>query len=255
MKTLKANQFYQRNPATPAVNRAGPAARSPFVRTTMFILKVSAVTAAGILLGACTSSTPKSALETPTVEATNSLSSDPSSAAETSTPLAIDSGSDAASPAPPTSRKTDGVVLPVPSNPIINTATAQTLKIDSVLVENNVDASGKASSDHLEIALSNAGTTALGDIEIFYTFTDPTTAGAIEQYYAKLPADFTIPAGGRRIVHFDDSGEVDHFPVNKFSLYYTGTHALDVSVTVSARGGAIQKFDLKKDAGGAEAAD
>lgn len=42
-----------------------------------------------------------------------------------------------------------GRVLPVTTNPISNNATAKTLTIAKVLVENNVDASGKAVDDHL----------------------------------------------------------------------------------------------------------
>ena len=129
-------------------------------------------------------------------------------------------------------------VLPVTDNPITNDATAETLKIDSVLVENNVDPdTGKTAEDHLEIALSNTGTTELSGVEVFYTFEDP-TAKQSESYYTKLPADFTIPAGGTRTVHFDNSGATDHFPVNKFSLYSTSKNAMDVTVIVSAEGAA-----------------
>lgn len=148
-----------------------------------------------------------------------------------------------------------GAVLPVTSNPISNTATADGLHIDSVLVENNVDpTTGKDASDHLEIALSNTSTNTLGGIEIFYTFADPKT-GVTENYYTALPADFTIPAGGTRTVHFDDTGATDHIPVNKFSLYYTDTNALDVTVTASAQGVKVQTATITKDEGGAEVAD
>ena len=143
-------------------------------------------------------------------------------------------------------------VLPVTDNPITNDATAQTLKIDSVLVENNVDPdTGKAVDDHLEIAVSNTGTTELGGVEVFTTFKDP-TAQQSESYYTKLPADFTIPAGGSRTVHFDNSGAIDHFPANKYSLYSTSTNAMDVTVMVSATGAAVQTATVKKDPGGAE---
>lgn len=145
-------------------------------------------------------------------------------------------------------------VLPATSNPISNTATAKTLTIDSVLVENNVDAKGKATDDHLEIAVSNTGTTELAGFEVYYTFADP-TAGATESYYTKLPAEFTLAAGAKRGIHFDSTGLPDHFPVNKFSLYKTSTNAMDVTVIVSANGASVQTFTLKKDAGGAEAAD
>lgn len=146
------------------------------------------------------------------------------------------------------------VVLPVTENPITNTATATTLSIDSVLVENNVDANGKAADDHLEVALRNTGTSELAGIEIFYTFTDPST-NITEHYYLKLPSTFTIPAGGQRVAHFDNTGQADHFPVNEFSLYYTDPNALEVTVVVSATGAAVQTTTLQKDAGGPEAAD
>lgn len=143
-------------------------------------------------------------------------------------------------------------VLPVADNPIANHSTVQSLAIDSLLVENNVDpTSGKAAADHLEIALRNSGSTALSTFEVFYSFSDP-TAKVVENYYAKLPDSFTIPAGGTSVVHFDDTGAPGHFPVNKYSLYYTSKNALDVSVTVSATGAAVQTATLTKDPGGAE---
>lgn len=148
-----------------------------------------------------------------------------------------------------------GAVLPVDTNPITNTATADGLTIDSVLVENNVDrTTGKNTSDHLEIALSNTGATDLKGFEIYYTFADPKT-NVTENYYLQLPANFTIPAGGTRNAHFDDTGAPDHFPVNKFSLYYTDTNALDVTVAVSAHGVKVQTTSITKDAGGAEVVD
>ena len=147
-----------------------------------------------------------------------------------------------------------GPVLPVATNPIRNTSTTEALRIDSVLVENNVDSNGKTASDHLEIALTNTGIAELTAFEVFYTFTDPTT-NVTEHYYAKLPADFTIPAGGQRTAHFDNTGAPDHFPVNEFSIYATDTNALDVTVTVSATDTAVQTTTLQKDAGGAETAD
>lgn len=150
------------------------------------------------------------------------------------------------------SASTGAQVLPVTDNPITNTSTVEALKIDSVLVENNVDpATGTDAPDHLEIALNNTGSTDLANVEVFTTFTDPTT-NTSESYYTRLPASFTIPAGGTRIAHFDDTGAPDHFPVNRYSLYATSTNALDVSVTVSAEGAAVQTATVQKDAGGAE---
>lgn len=145
-------------------------------------------------------------------------------------------------------------VLPVKDNPITNTSTTQALRIDSVLVENNVDAKGKAADDHLEIALTNTGSTVLTGVEVFYTFTDP-TANLSESYYTKLPNAFSIPAGASRVVHFDNTGAPDHFPSNDFSLYKTSVNKLDVEVVVSAQGAAVQTVKLAKDAGGAETPD
>ena len=145
-------------------------------------------------------------------------------------------------------------VLPVTTNPIHNTSSVQSLKIVSVLVENNVDSANKVVADHLEIALTNTGPTELKTFEIFYTINDP-TAGLSESYYTKLPDSFTIPAGGSRVVHFDDTGVTDHFPINKYSLYYLSLNALDVTVVVSSADASPQTAAVKKDAGGAEAAD
>jgi hypothetical protein len=143
-------------------------------------------------------------------------------------------------------------VLPIADNPINNAATANGLKITSVLVENNEDpATKKTVDDHLEIALENTSANDLTGFEVYYSFADPTDK-TTEGYYTKLPTAFTIPAGGTRIVHFDNTGAVDHFPVNKYSLYSTSKNALDVKVTVSAADVAVQTATLKKDAGGAE---
>lgn len=165
---------------------------------------------------------------------------------------AASTGPSADAPASSRSAPGNSIVLPVTDNPISNNSSVQALKIDSVLVENNLDAAtGKAASDHLEIALANTGSTELSHFEVFYTFSDQ-TSGVSESYYAKLSDGFTIPAGGKRVVHFDDSGSADHYPVNKYSLYYTSKAALDVHVMVSAAGAAVQQTTLKKDAGGAE---
>ncbi len=147
-----------------------------------------------------------------------------------------------------------GAVLPVTDNPITNTSTTQSLTIDSVLVENNEDPSGKAVDDHLEIAVTNTGTTELGGFEVYYTITDPKTSDT-ESYYSQLPADFVIAGGDNRVIHFDNTGATDHFPVNQYSLYYTDPNALDLTVEVSAADSAPQTATVAKDAGGAEEAD
>ncbi len=152
------------------------------------------------------------------------------------------------------STSSDGAVLPVDRNPIVNTATAQTLAIDSVLVENNVGPDGKTADDHLEIALSNSGTTDLVGVEVFYSFTDQTRK-TVENYYLLLPYGFFVPSKGKRVIHFDTTGQPDHFPVNKFSSYYINSNEQQVTVVVSAAAAAPQTLTVTKDAGGAESAD
>jgi hypothetical protein len=142
-------------------------------------------------------------------------------------------------------------VVPVTSNPISNTATATTLTADNVMVENNTDASGATVNDHLQLDVHNTGTTPLSGFEVFYTFADPTSSSK-ESYYLKLPATFTVPAGGTQTVNFDNTGAPDHFAVNKFSLYDTSKSALDVTVEVSATGAAPVTATAKKDPGGSE---
>lgn len=200
---------------------------------------VAAAIAGSVLLAACGTGTPAA-----------SGASTPTTATTATTASAAPGGTAAPSPA----SGGNDTVLPVPSDPIINSATEKRFTIDQVLVENNVDASGATVDDHLEIALTNTSQADLGNFEVFYTFTD-TVSGDSESYYAKLPPSFTIPAGGSRAVNFDNSGVPDHVPVNKFSLYATSVNALDVKVEVSADGAAVQTATVQKDAGGAETAD
>jgi hypothetical protein len=173
------------------------------------------------------------------------------------------SGSPVASPEPPCTPvaasnvpaecvvSADGVILPIASNPLKNSATAAGLAITQVLVENNVDpATGSDAPDHLEIALRNDSGAELGGFLVYYEITDLTT-GAKEGYCSALTG-FTIPAGGDRVVHFDNTGAADHFPDNDFSLYHQSLNEMQVDVTVSAANVAPQTASVTKDAGGAE---
>lgn len=143
-------------------------------------------------------------------------------------------------------------VLPIAKNPIANTATAPGLTITKALVENNVSpTTGKAVDDHLEVALKNTSTKPLDQVEIYYKITDP-AKNVSEGYHTKL-AGFTIDPGATRVAHFDTTGEPDHFPVNKYSLYYTDKNELVVDITAGAKDVKPATFSVKKDAGGAEA--
>jgi hypothetical protein len=145
----------------------------------------------------------------------------------------------------------DGLVFPVEANPISNTSTAPGLKIDQVLVENNVDPeTGNDAPDHLEIALSNETDRELSGFQVYYEITD-TVSGAKEGYCSDLTG-FTIPPGEQRTVHFDTTGAPDHFPDNEFSLYHSSLNEMQVDVMVSATDVAPQTASVTKDAGGDE---
>ena len=172
------------------------------------------------------------------------------SSASSSGPAAATSSSSSSSS--PSSSPASGRVLPVPKNPISNSSTAPGLTITKALVENNVSPeTGKGVSDHLEIALRNTSAKPLDQIGVYFKITDPTKKVS-EGYYTKL-AGFTIEPGTTRVAHFDQTGAKDHFPVNKYSLYYTDKNTLVVDVMASAPNVKPATFTVKKDAGGAEA--
>lgn len=161
-------------------------------------------------------------------------------------------GSTAPSSVTTTPQASGSAVLPVPKNPIVNGSTAPGLTITKVLVENNVSPdTGKGVADHLEISLKNSSAKALDQLVVYYAISDPKT-GATEGYYTEL-AGLTIAPGSTAVVNFDDTGAAGHYPVNKYSLYYTDKNALVVDVTASAAGLKPATFSVKKDAGGAEA--
>jgi hypothetical protein len=149
--------------------------------------------------------------------------------------------------APPASTQ----VLPIAKNPISNPSKAAGLTITKTLVENNVEAgTNKAVDDHLEITLKNSSAKPLGQVAVYFKITDP-TKGVSEGYYTQLEG-LTIAPGATRVVHFDQTGAKDHYPVNKYSLYYTDKNALVVDVMASAAGVQPATSTVKKDAGGPE---
>ncbi len=135
-------------------------------------------------------------------------------------------------------------------NPITETSTTQGFAIGSILVENNVDAQGADAPDHLELSVTNTTTSAITNFDVYYTITDPAT-GQMQSYYRTLPG-FTLNAGETKALHFDNTGQPDHYSVNPNSLYYTDMNALTVDVTLHAAGFAPQTTSVNKDPGGAE---
>jgi hypothetical protein len=136
---------------------------------------------------------------------------------------------------------------------ISNTATTSGLMAPSGLVENNVDAQGRATDDHLEVLLKNTSTHEMSDFEVYYTIADLTT-GISEGYYKKLTG-FVLKSGESKSIHFDGKASVDHYGVNKDGLYFTSKNKLQFDIRVSTPGFQVVHLQILKDAGGAEAKD
>ncbi|MCB8919992.1 MAG: hypothetical protein H6662_00280 [Ardenticatenaceae bacterium] len=135
-------------------------------------------------------------------------------------------------------------------NPIQESGATQGFTISALLVENNVDADGADAPDHLEFKVTNTGTADLTNFDIYYTITDKDT-GDVQGYYRTLPG-FSVQPGETKDIHFDNTGQPDHFSVNPNSAFYTDPNALTVAVTLHAPGLAPQTGSVDKDPAGAE---
>lgn len=145
------------------------------------------------------------------------------------------------------------LVLPATSNPIVNDATAEGLKITAA-VENNVDPVTKKNlSDRLQIEIENTSEVVLRDLEIFYEMTDSTTKQT-EGYYQQLTG-FQIPPGEHGTVYFDGESGYGHYPENAFSLYRTSKNEVVFSIQVSAPGYKLATTEAAKAPGGEEGAE
>ena len=202
---------------------------------------LAAIGAAGLLTALTATGCSSAASSSPTAAAATSSASAPAASAP------ADSAA-AASGAP------SGVVLPVASNPIVNTATAPTLAITYAAVEDNVDpATGKAIDDRLQLTLKNSGSTPLSGVEVYYEMTDVVT-GAKEGYYQKLDG-LSIPAGQDATVYFDNTTDPGHYPENQFSIYRSSTNEVDFAIQASAPGAKIATATAVKATGTGEKVD
>ncbi len=139
------------------------------------------------------------------------------------------------------------------ANSIKNTSTVSGLKIESGLVENNVDKDGKTTDDHLELVLKNSSLKDMSNFEAYYTVTDLVDSKK-EGYYKKLTG-FTLKAGETKTIHFDSKIGENHFGVNKDGLYFTGKNKMQFDVQISSPDFKIATIQIAKDAGGAELKD
>lgn len=140
------------------------------------------------------------------------------------------------------------------ANPIDMTGAAAPFAIKETLVENNYDyAAKKDATDHLELLVTNSGSTDLTGFSIYYNMKDVDT-GKVEGTFRKLDG-FSVPAGAEARIHFDDGTVAGHFRANPNSIYITSQAAKTISVVLKADGFAPVTVDIAKDKGGAEAAD
>lgn len=139
-------------------------------------------------------------------------------------------------------------------NPMLMDGPAAPFTITEALVENNVDPVLKVTADdHLEVAISNSGTTDLTGFSIYYTFTDA-NSGVVEGTFKTLDG-FVVPAGAEARIQLDAGTSPGHFRANPNSIYVTSLAAKTVTVMVQAAGFAPVSVDIVKDAGKPETAD
>ncbi len=154
--------------------------------------------------------------------------------------------------APPTT--STGAVLPVDSNPIVNTSTAQGLTIVKAAAEDVVDPATKADvTDRLQVTVRNDTTSELTSFEIYYVMTDVTT-GQSEAYYQALTG-FTVAPGATGTLSFDGESGAGHFPDNAFSIYRTSKNQVDFTIEVSAAGVQVASATATRGSGEGDAAD
>ena len=126
-------------------------------------------------------------------------------------------------------------VLPVASNPIVNTATKPGLEITAAMAENNVDpVTKKDIADRLQFTIKNTSQETLSNPEVFYQMTDSVTKKT-EGYYQKLNG-ISLAPGAVTTVYFDSETGAGHYPENQYSIYRTSPNEVVISIELSAQG-------------------
>lgn len=122
------------------------------------------------------------------------------------------------------------------------------LKIKDARVEDN------ATSDHLEITMTNTGKTTLNNFDIYYTITDKVDKTQ-ESYYQSL-SGLSLNAGETKTIHFDNQvSKAGHYYGNMSGLYGTSGNGLTFDIHLHAKGFQPMTFQVEKAAGTAEVAD
>jgi hypothetical protein len=144
-------------------------------------------------------------------------------------------------------------VLPVKSNPILNTSQQSGLVVLSAMAEDNVDpVTNQAISDRLQIKLQNVSSSKMSAIEVYYVMKDAKT-GQQEAYYQKLTG-LTLAPNETKTIYFDNEQGAGHYPENRYSLYRSSKNEVDFTIEVSAPGFKPANTTTKKSAGTGETA-
>lgn len=139
-------------------------------------------------------------------------------------------------------------------NPIKAEGKPAPFEIKEALVEDNYDfAAKKDAPDHLELLVANTSDQTLSDFSLYYSLTDK-DSGKSESYLVPL-SGFEVPAKGEARIHLDDASKEGHFRANPNSAYVLSTAAKTFHIELQTAGFQPVIVDLKKDKGGAEAAD
>jgi len=129
------------------------------------------------------------------------------------------------------------------------------LKIDKILVENNVDPiTKKITSDHLEVFATNTTNSLISDLTLYYKDIDNSGAVAPQAYIIHLTG-LTLQPNKETSIHVDLSWKPGHFRANPNSMYYLDKNGQTFEVTLNAKWFNAVTKTVKKDPGGAELAD
>jgi len=129
------------------------------------------------------------------------------------------------------------------------------LKINKILVENNVDpVTKKGTSDHLEIFATNTTNSPISDLTLYYKDIDNSGAVAPQSYIIYLTG-LTLQPNKETSIHVDTSWKSGHFRANPNSMYYLDKNGQTFDVTLNAKWFNATTKTIKKDPGGAELAD
>lgn len=143
---------------------------------------------------------------------------------------------------------TDNSPMDFGSIPADNSTAKMNVTVADARVEDNYRA-----DDHLEITLVNRGSSTVSFTGCYITITDK-KSGETERYFVDL-GGYSIGAGKKSTLHFDNGTGAGHFPGNVNGLYRTGADGLIFDVSLRSSGFKPLAVQVEKAPGTAEIAD